>query len=121
MIFEVWGYLGTMLGLEAGPSLKKGRILTLPGSPIRTLLGVFSASFPLWDAPGTLKWRSLGGFRFDITFVMNFRSKMEAFGNLETLIICVRGCKNHVFGYIRFLVVFGTTLEVNLEPKIDPR
>ena len=43
-----------------------------PRPPVRTLLGAFSAPFSLWDALGTLKWRFLGGFRFDTTFFINF-------------------------------------------------
>ena len=59
------GGLGDHVGPKAGPRSKTRSILTLP---IRTLLGAFSAPFSLWDALGTLKWRFLGGFRFDTTF-----------------------------------------------------
>ena len=45
---------------------------------------------------------------------------MEALGRRKTLIIRVRGCKNHVFGYVRFFVILGTILEVILELKMHP-
>jgi len=35
--------------------------------------------------------------------------------------ICVKGCKNQVCGYVRFWTVLGTILEVVLEPKMDPK
>ena len=37
------------------------------------------------------------------------------------MIIRVRGCKNHVFGYGRFLIILGTISEVILEPKMRPK
>ena len=89
--------------------------------PPATLLGAFSAPFSLCDALGTLKWRFLGGLRFDITFLIKFWSKTEAFGRPKTLIIRCRGCKNHVFGYVRFFIILGTILEVILEPKMHPK
>ena len=93
----------------------------LPRPPQGTLLGALSAPFPPWDARGTLKWRFLEGFRVEAIFLMKFRSKIETFGRLKTLIIRCRGCKNHVFGYIRFSIILGTILEVILEPKMHPK
>ena len=102
------------LGPKTAQSSKKGRFWPSPGSPRGTLLGAFLAPFPLWGALGTLKWLSLGGFHFDITFLIKFWSKLEAFGRLKTLILCVRGCKNQVFSYVGFGTILGTILEVIL-------
>ena len=109
------------LGPKTAQSSKKGRFWPSPGPPRGTLLGAFLAPFPLWGALGTLKWLSLGGFHFDITFLIKFWSKLEAFGRVKTLIICVRGCKNQVFSYVGFGTILGTILEVILEPKMDPK
>ena len=40
---------------------------------------------------------------------------------MKTLIIRVMGCKNQVFGYIIFLLIFGTILEVTLELKMHSK
>ena len=121
MFFEVWGYPWRLRGATFEKRWKKGSILTFPGRPMGPFWGAFSASVPLWDALGTLKRRSLEGFRSNITFLIKHWWKEEAFGTLKTLIICVRGCKNHVFGYTRFFIILGTTLEVILEPKMHPK
>ena len=86
-----------------------------------TLLGAFSVPVPLWGALGTVKWESFGGIRFDITFLIKFRSKLDAFWTLKTLIICVRGCKNPLFDHVGFWTILGTILEVILEPKMHPK
>ena len=46
---------------------------------------------------------------------------MEASGTVKTLIIRVRGFKNQVFGYVRFVLIFGTILEVTLELKMHSK
>jgi hypothetical protein len=53
-------------------------------APLRDPLESLSASFPLWEALGTLKWRFLRGFRFDTTFQLEFCSEMEGFGRAKT-------------------------------------
>ena len=47
--------------------------------------------------------------------------KNGALETVKTFIICVRGCKNDVFGSIRFPVILGTILEVILELKMNPK
>ena len=118
---DPWESSWRHLGPKTAQSSKKGRFWPSPGSPRGTLLGAFLAPFPLWVFLGTLKWWSLGGVRFDITFLIKFWSKLEAFWTLQTLIICVRGCKYQVLGYVGFWTILGTMLEVILEPKLDPK
>ena len=84
-------------------------------------MGAFSAPVSLWDALGTVKWWSFGRIRFDITFLSKFRSKLDAFWTLKTLIICVRGCKNPIFDHVGFWIILGTILEVILQPKMHPK
>ena len=89
MIFEVWGYPGSHVGTQAGPRSKKGSILTLPWTPKSIVLEAFALPFPLWGALGTLKWLSLGGFHFDITFLIKIGSLWET-KNLDNMCECLQ-------------------------------
>ena len=46
---------------------------------------------------------------------------MEASWTFKTLIICVKGCKNQVFGFVGFWTILGSILEVILELKMNPK
>ena len=47
--------------------------------------------------------------------------KIRSLGTLKTLTICVRGCKNHVFGYVAFGSILGIVLVTILEPERLPK
>ena len=118
-----WGLLGELLeafGPQDGPKLKKTWKSDFVDPPQRdsfgSLFGTFSSLWRSWD----LKMVVLGGDSFDINLLIKFWSKLEAVGRLKTLIICVRGCKNQVFGYVGFWIILDTILELILEPKMDP-
>ena len=69
-----------------------------------------------WDR----KMGSFGGIPFDITFLIKFRSKLDAFWTLKTLIICVRGCKKSAVRLCRILDHFKYHLRGHFRVQNTP-
>ena len=119
-----------------GPSLDVGCIsrpllgatLTHFGSPWGTLWDPFSELVRhlsllrrSWDLKMVVFWGGRFRHHFFRRFLINFWSIFGASGTLWTFTICVRGCKNHTFGYVGWLMVLDTLLPPFWNQKWTPK
>ena len=69
-----------------------------------------------WDLKTVVFWKGRFWHHFLTRFLIKFGSIFGASETFRTLTICVRGCKNHTFGYVGWLIVLDTILGSILAP-----